>query len=206
MVSTWDCRQVQHQARATALAMGTSGPLDRIALDLSLPQTRMQPSSPTACSDWHLWNPPQIAPTAKATANNAGQSARPGPGPGPGERKREQTTKGNETTSPQCVPSRCPVPRTVGFDPCWVLACSGPRLTAEMFPVLLRPSSHSTSTVQPHPSTARPSTVILESSETTRGSDTSRLADSSGLYPPPPPKMSLSLVSKSPRPPHSASR
>lgn len=41
-------------------------PLNWIGAEPTIIQA-MQPSCPTTCSDWLLWNPPQIAPTEKAT-------------------------------------------------------------------------------------------------------------------------------------------
>lgn len=175
-------------------------PLNWIRAEPTIIQA-MQPSCPTACSDWLLWNPPQIAPTEKATKPQ--RITLDGP---PvlvrylvlvlEKEVRTDKRRMRHPLRPQCASSTCPDVAHRRVRSMLGLACSVPRLTAEMFPVLLRAiqSFHldrSTRSTAPINGRASVSHSLYQSSGTTRGSggQTSRLPHSSGLYPPPPPKI-----------------
>lgn len=147
----------------------------------------------------------------ETTANNAGRSARPHPvpGPGPGERSENRQRRMRHPPCPQCASSTRPDAAHRRVRSMLGPSLFGPRLTAEMFPVLLRAiqSFHlDRSTRSTAPINGRAS-VLAQCSGTTRGSDdTSRLPDRSGLYPPPPPKIVTGGGRQSPRTPHPARR
>lgn len=162
----------------------------------------MQPSCPTACSDWLLWNPPQIAPAEKATKRQ--RITLDGP---PvlvrylvlvlEKEVRTDKRRMRHTPRPQCLSSTCPNPAHRRVRSMLGPSLFGPTLdsrdvpgTSPGHPVIPpRPFNSFNRTHQRARLISDLSVLISQCSGTTRGSGhTSRLPDSSGLYPPPPPK------------------